>query len=91
MDDKVFKALSDPVRRSILEMLGARDMSAGDIAERFDITKPSISRHLAVLKKANLVLDRHEGQKIIYSLNTLPIRDVVMWFYDSFGNIWINR
>ena len=55
MNDDIFKALSDPVRRKILEMLGARDMSAGDIADKFDITKPSISRHLAVLKSSGLI------------------------------------
>ncbi len=91
MEDEIFKALSDPVRRKILEMLGSRDMSAGDIAKRFDITKPSVSRHLSVLKASGLVTDERRGQRIIYSLNSSPIRDIMRWFYDAFGNIWMKR
>ena len=91
MEDEIFKALSDPVRRKILEMLGTRDMSAGDIAGKFDITKPSISRHLAVLKASGLITDKRAGQRIIYSLNASPIRDVMRWFYESFGNVWMKR
>ena len=91
MEDEVFKALSDPIRRKILEMLGTRDMSAGDIAKKFDITKPSISRHLSVLKASGLVKDERRGQRIIYSLNSIPIRDIMRWIYDSFGNIWMKQ
>ncbi len=91
MEDEVFKALSDPVRRRILEMLGSRDMSAGDIAKKFDITKPSVSRHLSVLKASGLVTDSRQGQRIIYSLNSIPIRDIMRWIYDSFGNIWMKK
>ncbi len=91
MEDEVFKALSDPVRRKILEMLGSRDLSAGDISKKFEITKPSVSRHLSVLKAAGLITDRRQGQRIIYSLNSLPIRDIMRWIYDSFGNIWMKQ
>ncbi|MDP4132772.1 MAG: autorepressor SdpR family transcription factor [Bacillota bacterium] len=89
MNDEVFKALADPVRRKILEMLGTRNMSAGDIASNFDITAPSISRHLSILKTADLITDKREGQRLIYSLNTYAVREVIKWFYTSFGNIWI--
>ena len=91
MEDEIFKALSDPVRRKILEMLGSRDMSAGDIAAKFDITKPSISRHLAVLKASGLITDKRSGQRIIYSINATSVRDIIRWFYESFGNIWMKR
>ena len=74
-----FKALSDPTRRRILELLSDRDMSAGEIAEYFDISKPSISHHLSTLKAAGLV---RKGQNIIYSLNTTIFQDLIKWFFD---------
>ena len=77
-----FKALSDPTRRRILELLSDRDMSAGEIAEYFDISKPSISHHLSTLKAAGLVLDERKGQNIIYSLNTTIFQDLIKWFFD---------
>jgi ArsR family transcriptional regulator len=76
----MFKALSDPIRRKILLMLKERDMTAGEIAERFDISKPSISYHLNTLKQAGMVLDERKGQYIYYSINTSVFEDVV-----SFG------
>jgi len=63
-----FKALSDPTRRKIIQMLKERDMTAGEIAEQFDMTKPSISHHLNILKHAELVIDERKGQNIYYSL-----------------------
>lgn len=77
-----FKALSDPTRRKILELLSDRDMTAGEIAERFEISKPSISHHLTTLKAAGLVLDERKGQNIIYSLNMTVFQDLVKWFFD---------
>lgn len=77
-----FKALSDPTRRRILELLSDRDMTAGEIAECFDISKPSISHHLAALKTAGLVLDERKGQNIIYSLNMTVFQELLKWFYD---------
>lgn len=65
-----FKALSDPTRRRILELLRERDMTAGELAEQFNMSKPSISHHLTTLKTAGLVTDERHGQNIIYSLNT---------------------
>jgi ArsR family transcriptional regulator len=76
----MFKALSDPIRRKILFMLKKQDMTAGEIAERFDISKPSISHHLSILKQAGMVMDERKGQYIYYSINTSVFEDVV-----SFG------
>lgn len=81
----VFKALSDPTRREILKLLRRRDMTAGEIADHFPISKPSISHHLSVLKQANLVLDERRGQNIVYSLNTTVFQDTVAWILDVLG------
>ncbi|MEM1505406.1 autorepressor SdpR family transcription factor [Domibacillus sp. 8LH] len=81
----VFKALSDPTRRSIIELLKKQDMTAGDIAEHFQMTKPSISHHLHTLQNAGLVLSERKGQHIIYSLNTTVFQDVVAWMLTVSG------
>ncbi|WP_035172434.1 autorepressor SdpR family transcription factor [Caldanaerobius polysaccharolyticus] len=78
----VLKAIADETRRKILKMLKEGDMTAGEIADRFDITKPSISHHLNVLKQAGLVLDERKGQNIYYSLNTSVLEDVLQWVMD---------
>lgn len=78
----VFKALSDSTRRQILNMLQKGDLTAGDIAEQFAMTKPSISHHLNILKQANLVQDIRKGQNIYYSLNTTVFQEVIGWLYD---------
>lgn len=75
-----FKALSDPTRRRILELLRDGDKTAGELAEHFDMTKPSISHHLATLKAAGLVDDERRGQNIVYSLNTTVMQDLIGWF-----------
>ncbi|MDX9872007.1 MAG: autorepressor SdpR family transcription factor [Clostridia bacterium] len=75
-----FKALSDPTRRRILQLLRANNMTAGEIAEQFNISKPSISHHLSLLKQADLVFDQRQGQNIIYSLNTTVFDDLIGWF-----------
>ncbi len=77
----VFKALSDATRREILQLLREGDLTAGEIAEQFDITRPSVSHHLNVLKQANLVQDVREGQNIYYSLNTTVFQELIGWFY----------
>jgi len=82
----VFKALSDPTRRKILQMLKKGDLPAGEIAGRFDMTKPSISHHLSVLKQANLVQDVRKGQNIYYSLNTTVFQDVLGWLLEVMGS-----
>ncbi len=80
--NNLFKALSDPTRRRILEMLREEDLSAGDIADEFKISKPSISHHLNQLKQAGLVLTERDGQNIIYSLNTTVFQEVLSWIYN---------
>ncbi|MGN6711929.1 autorepressor SdpR family transcription factor [Anaerocolumna jejuensis] len=82
----VFKALSDSTRRKILELLSEKDMNAGEIADYFNISKPSISHHLAILKNADLISDERKGQNIVYTLNTTVFQDVVRWFFDITKN-----
>jgi DNA-binding transcriptional ArsR family regulator len=76
----VFKALNDPTRREILEMLQLKDMTAGEIADKFNISFPSISHHLDLLKQAKLVTSEKEGQFVYYSLNTTVVDDILKWF-----------
>jgi ArsR family transcriptional regulator, arsenate/arsenite/antimonite-responsive transcriptional repressor len=76
----VFKALNDPTRREILEMLKDKDLTAGEIAGQFHISKPSISHHLDLLKQAGLVESVKEGQFIYYSLNTTVVDEILRWF-----------
>lgn len=75
----LFKALNDKTRRQILELLKERDMNAGEIANHFDITKPSISHHLDILKRAELIRSKKNGQFIDYSLNTTILEDLMGW------------
>ncbi|WP_046181109.1 autorepressor SdpR family transcription factor [Domibacillus tundrae] len=81
----VFKALADPTRRSIIELLKKQDMTAGDIAEQFNMKKPSISHHLSTLQTAGLILSERSGQHIIYSLNTTVFQDIMMWMMNVSG------
>ena len=73
----VFKAMNDPVRRQILKMLRKKDMTAGDIAAKFDMTAPSISHHLEKLRRAGLVTTIKQGQFVLYSINTTIIDDLL--------------
>lgn len=82
--NKVFKALSDPTRRKILELLRVRDMSAGDISGHFNIAKPTLSRHFAVLKEADLIQGDKEGTTIMYSLNMSVLEEAVWAFMSAF-------
>ncbi|BDG35718.1 hypothetical protein B4119_2124 [Parageobacillus caldoxylosilyticus] len=75
----VYKALADPTRRDILNLLKNRDLTAGEIADHFRISKPSISHHLNLLKQADLVHAEKEGQYIHYSINTTVLQDVLTW------------
>lgn len=84
--NEIFKALSDPTRREILSLLGRGEMSAGKLAEKFDMTKPSMSHHFSVLKDADLITSRREGQQIIYSLNTTVVQDMLAWLMDFFNS-----
>ena len=76
----VFKALNDPTRREILALLQEKDLTAGEIAEKFSMTFPSISHHLDLLKQAKLVLTEKEGQYVYYSLNTTVVDEILKWF-----------
>jgi len=80
-----FKALSDPTRRTILQLLKDRDLSAGEIADHFNISKPSISHHLNILKQAKLVVDERQGQSIIYALNMTVMQEAMGWFLGMIG------
>ena len=77
--NRVFKALNDPTRREILDLLKETDMNAGEIASHFNITKPSISHHLDLLKQADLVVSVKNGQYVNYSLNKTVVEDIIQW------------
>lgn len=77
---ETFKALSDPVRREILEMLKSGSLSAGDIASKFDMTGATISYHLSILKKADLIRERRDKNFIFYELNTSVFEELMLWF-----------
>lgn len=79
------KALADPIRRSILNLLKKGPMTAGDINDHFDVTFASISRHLSVLKEADLIRDRRDGKFIYYELNASVLEEVLLWIYDLKG------
>lgn len=75
-----FKALSDPTRRKILELLQEKSLNAGEIADYFHITKPSISHRLTILKNSGLIVDERHGQNIVYSLDMSVFQDMMKWF-----------
>jgi DNA-binding transcriptional ArsR family regulator len=77
--NRVFKALNDPIRREILELLKEKDMNAGEIADHFNITRPSISHHLDSLKQADLVISEKNGQYVNYTLNKTVVEDIIQW------------
>lgn len=83
---QTFKALSNPVRREILDLLKGGKLSAGEIAERFELTGPTISHHLSVLKKADLILETREKNFIFYELNTSVLEDMLVWLTDLKGS-----
>ncbi len=80
------KALADPIRRQILEMLKAGRLSAGEIAERFPVTGASVSRHLSVLKEADLIRDSREGKFIYYELNASVLEEIMLWLSQLKGD-----
>ena len=80
--NQAFKAIADPTRREILHLLRKQEMTAGDIAGRFDMSKPTVSHHFSVLKEADLITSRREGQTIWYALNTTVLEDVLAWTMD---------
>ncbi len=80
------KALSDPIRRDILNMLKGGRMSAGEICDKFTVTGASISRHLSVLKEADLIRDCREGKFIYYELNASVLEEIMLWITDLKGD-----
>ena len=79
---RIFHALDDPTRRHILELLKKQDLSAGEIASEFEMTKPSISHHLEILKQAGLVISIRRGQFQVYSLNLSVMDEAIAWLLD---------
>jgi ArsR family transcriptional regulator len=84
--NEAFKAIADPTRREILRLLRRGEMTAGDLAERFDMTKPTMSHHFSVLKEADLLTSRRDGQQIWYGLNTTVVQDLMAWAMDLIGS-----
>ena len=83
---QTMKALADPIRREILNILKSGRMSAGEITEHFSVTGASISRHLSVLKEADLVRDTREGQFIFYELNASVLEEMLLWIKNLKGD-----
>ena len=84
---ETLRALADPIRREILNILKGGRMSAGDISDRFPVTAASISRHLSVLKEADLIRDTREGKFIYYELNASVLEEIMLWITDLKGDI----
>ena len=82
---EVYKALADPTRRRILQLLRAREMSAGEIAEHFDLAKPTLSGHFAVLREAGLVTPQKSGTTITYHLNVSVLEEALLALMDAFS------
>lgn len=82
---QTLKALADPTRREILTLLKSGRKSAGEIADHFDITAAAISRHLSILKEADLIEDSREGKYIFYTLNTSVLEEILLWITDLKG------
>lgn len=82
---ETLKALADPIRREILNLLKSGRMSAGEICEHFPVTPASVSRHLSVLKEADLIRDTREGKFIYYELNTSVLEEIMLWVTDLKG------
>ena len=82
---QTLKALADPTRREILNLLKKGKLSAGEITEHFDITAAAISRHLSVLKEADLIEDSREGKYIYYTLNASVLEEIMLWITDLKG------
>ena len=82
---RTLKALSDPIRREILNLLKAGPMSEGDISARFDVTGAAVSRHLSVLKEADLIRDKRDGKFIFYELNASVLEEILLWITELKG------
>ena len=83
---QTLKALSDPVRREILDLLKTQRLSAGEICDHFDITAAAISRHLSILKEADLIRDDRQGKFIFYELNASVLEEILLWIAELKGD-----
>jgi DNA-binding transcriptional ArsR family regulator len=86
----IFKALSDPTRRRVLELLRKRPMSAGELADHFDVSKPTMSAHFAVLREAGLIASEKHGKSVVYELQLSVLEDAILGFAQAFGWKWQN-
>lgn len=86
--DRIYRAISDPTRRTILKLLREREMTAGEIAEHFDLTKPTLSKHFSVLREAGLVSDRKSGRHITYRLNPELLERALVSLMEDYHFIW---
>ena len=82
---QTLRALADPTRREILSLLKRRSLSAGELAGRFPVSAPAVSKHLAVLREAGLIRDRREGKHIYYELNASVLEEVMLWLSELKG------
>lgn len=87
---KALEALADPTRRTIVELLAERELSAGELAARFDTSRPAVSRHLRVLREQGLVQARLEGRRRLYSLDPEPLEELDEWL-SHYRKFWTNR
>lgn len=84
----IFKALSDDTRRRVLELLRKGPMTAGDLADQFSVTKPTMSAHFAVLREAGLVVSEKQGKSVVYALQLSVLEDALLGFAQAFGWKW---
>lgn len=89
--DQTLKALNDPIRRAILSLLKQRSMSVQEIVDQFSISQPAISRHLSILKKADLIRNERQGKYIVYTLNTSVLEDVILWIKNLEGEKYVSQ
>src|SRR3954452_7636125 len=87
---EVMAALADPTRRALVSLLARHEWAAGELAARFPISRPAISRHLRVLREAGLVRSRTEGKRRLYALDPRPLRDVDDWL-EPYRDLWAQR
>ncbi|SPM36593.1 DNA-binding transcriptional regulator, ArsR family, partial [Mycobacterium rhizamassiliense] len=88
--DRVFLALANPVRRELLEILAARELSAGELSDRFKLSRPAVAEHLKVLRDAGLVADEPQGRRRIYRLTAEPLAELEQWLH-PFEKFWRAR
>lgn len=90
MCDRIFTALANPVRRKLLEILSCQSLSAGELSERFELSRPAVAEHLKVLRDAGLVADEPQGRRRIYRLTAEPLAELGDWLH-PFEKVWRTR